>query len=103
MKLEKFSFVELPGQPAEWGVDEFTLGQINLVVGRNAVGKTRLLNVLSSVGRLLSGEMKEVIFSGRYKVYFTDGAKSWDYNLEFDHFDILQESLLYNGKNVMQR
>lgn len=103
MKLEKLSFVEFPGQPSEWKFDDFTLGQINLVVGRNAVGKTRLLNVISSLGKMLTGETKELVYEGRFEAFFSEGLTTWVYDIKYDHSEIKSETLTYNNKNVMQR
>ena len=103
MKLHSLSFVEFAGQPAEWAVERFTLGHTNLIVGRNASGKSRLLNVIASLAKLLCGLTKEVNVSGRYEALFKDGDKSWEYLLEFDNYEILREKLDYNGKDVLQR
>ena len=103
MKLESLSFVEFPGQAGEWKFEHFSLAQINLIVGRNAVGKTRLLNVISNLAKILCGTIQEMGFAAKYQVLFKDMENSWDYLLESDGCEILLEKLLYNGKNMMQR
>lgn len=103
MKLQKFSYVQFGGQPPEWKVDDFILGQINLIVGRNAVGKTRLLNVINHLGKLLSGEIKELDYNGRFEAYFEDGSETWVYDVKYDASEIINETLLYNGNDVMRR
>ncbi len=103
MKLEKLSFIEFPGQPPEWKFDDFTLGQINLVVGRNAVGKSRLLSVISNFGKMLTGEIKEPPYDGRFEAFFTEGQNRWTYDVKYDHSEIVHETLIYNGKDVMKR
>jgi len=91
MKLESLAFTQFPGQPAEWSVEKFTLGQINLIVGRNATGKTRLLNVINSLGILLGGNTKEMRFvSGKYDVLFKEGDNTWDYSFEYDNYEIVR-------------
>lgn len=42
MQLERLSYIQFRGLPTEWNLDGFTLDQINLLVGRNAVGKSRM-------------------------------------------------------------
>lgn len=58
MRLKSVSYSEFLGEPKEWSISDFTLEPINLVVGKNATGKTRTLNVLSGLGKLLSGRQK---------------------------------------------
>ena len=103
MNLESLAFVEDPGKPGEWRFDRFTLSQINLIVGINASGKSRLLNVISSLGKLLSGAIQEMSFAAKYEATFKGNGNSWDYLLESDSQEIVMERLTHNGKNVMQR
>jgi energy-coupling factor transporter ATP-binding protein EcfA2 len=103
MKLDTFAYTELPGQPGEWTVGPFKLGQINLVVGRNAVGKSRLLNTITGLGRFFTGEQKELLGWGKYKVNLQQDPDSWEYEVAFGPSEIESELLLYNGTNVLQR
>ena len=41
-------------QPLEWSIDGLVLGQLNLLVGRNATGKSRTLNVIGCLANILS-------------------------------------------------
>ncbi len=56
MYLRKFSFRENAGQKIEWLIDNVSLGEINLMVGKNSSGKTRTLNALSDLVSMLSGK-----------------------------------------------
>jgi hypothetical protein len=103
MLLESLAFVEFPGTSGAWRIERFTLGRINLLVGRNASGKSRLINVINSLGKLFSGETKEPAFSAKWRVHFREGDDSWDYTLEHDDRDIQREELVYNGANVITR
>ena len=40
MYLQSFTFRENAGQNIEWLIDNVSLGEINLVVGKNSSGKT---------------------------------------------------------------
>ncbi|OCQ93355.1 hypothetical protein BCD67_03710 [Oscillatoriales cyanobacterium USR001] len=54
MKLDIFDFVYNKGLPSEWRVEECRLGQINLIVGKNASGKSRIIMAIYTISQLLS-------------------------------------------------
>ena len=58
MKLERFKYWEKESSGEEWEVEPLTFGQFNLVVGRNATGKTRLLKAIARVAAEVSGESR---------------------------------------------
>ncbi len=49
MRLKSLTYAEYEGRPLEWLLDDLTLGAINLIVGKNAAGKTRTLNVIGAL------------------------------------------------------
>lgn len=59
MILRSLRYSQHENTPNEWNIDSFNLGQINLIVGRNATGKTRTLNVIASLANLISGDQME--------------------------------------------
>lgn len=103
MRLESLEFREYPGQESEWALENLSLGTSNLLVGKNATGKTRTLNVIDSLSRLLTGREKNVFFCGEYHAVFRDGANQWNYDLVFADFNVTVESLHYNGESVLSR
>jgi energy-coupling factor transporter ATP-binding protein EcfA2 len=56
--LRRFTYWEREVTGEEWRVEPLTFGNLNLVVGRNAAGKTRLLKAIARVVGELSGELK---------------------------------------------
>jgi len=54
MKLDIFDFVYNKGLPGEWRVEECRLSQTNLIVGKNASGKSRILRAIYALSELLS-------------------------------------------------
>ena len=58
MKLERFKYWEKEASGEEWEVEPLTFGRLNLVVGRNATGKTRLLKAIARVAAEISGESR---------------------------------------------
>ena len=48
MQLVSISYKEFEGQDQEWTLDKLTLKDRNLLVGKNATGKTRVLNIIGA-------------------------------------------------------
>jgi len=67
MQLKQIEYKEYEGDKREWTLEPASFGQINLIVGKNASGKTRILNVMSGLARLLAGKQQVVFESGDYK------------------------------------
>ena len=55
MKLLRLDYSQWIGQPQMWEVEDLEFQDINLIVGINATGKTRLLNVINNFARIISG------------------------------------------------
>jgi len=53
MKIITYEYSEI--KPADWSINKIKLGQINLVVGDTASGKTRFLNTIFNLGRMVTG------------------------------------------------
>ena len=60
MILNKVNYFENKGKPNYWEIKNVNLGAVNLIVGRNATGKTRLLTLLSSLTRMLTKKARYV-------------------------------------------
>ena len=45
MILKSLNYAQYEGQPKQWRLLHLELGNINLLVGKNASGKSRTLNV----------------------------------------------------------
>ena len=54
MILTHIDFYENKDKDAYWEIRNVHLGMFNLVIGLNATGKTRLLNVISNLVMMLS-------------------------------------------------
>ncbi|MFM7714099.1 MAG: ATP-binding protein, partial [Microcystis sp.] len=58
MKLDQFEYISNRGKPNEWRIDGCQLGNINLIVGKNASGKSRIVKSIYKLSELLSGSEK---------------------------------------------
>jgi len=103
MRLEKLKYSQHENTPAEWKINELTLTNINLIVGRNAVGKTRTINVISGLARLLSEEKKIVWSDGNYEVDFLHEGKRIEYEISYHERSINKEKLTIDDKELLTR
>lgn len=102
MKLTKFNYSEFNDE-REWKIENFTLGNINLIVGDNATGKTRTLNVIGGLSRLVS-EVETLQWSdGNYDVEFEHESKIYKYRLEYHQGKVQSESLTIDSEVVLSR
>lgn len=103
MYLRKFTFTENAGKKTEWLIDNVSLGEINLVVGKNSSGKTRTLNALSDLVSMLRG--KGTLASGPvcYDLLFRNGDSFMRYELEYDPSTIRMERLYMGEELVLER
>jgi energy-coupling factor transporter ATP-binding protein EcfA2 len=56
MKLIDMNYVQWENTPREWRIEGVRLGPLNLLVGNNASGKSRTLNVINGLAKFLAGE-----------------------------------------------
>src|SRR5947208_211494 len=103
MQLDQIAYIQFRGKPAEWGVEGFTLGRINLLVARNATGKSRIINIIANLAKRFFKGDTDFNHPGEYQILFRNGHESWDYTFEFDNYEVLKERLIYNGNDVLQR
>lgn len=106
MRIESIHYSEFKDEPKEWQLADTTLDVINLVVGKNASGKSRLLNVISGLAKMLRGEVKGVYESGHYITSFSSSMHRYRYEIEMKNkvverelFSMDEAVLLDRGKN----
>ena len=90
MKLKSVSYSE-NNNPSSWRLENFELGDINLLVGKNASGKSRSLNVILSLARLLSGRLA-IINSGNFEATFENNGEIFSYVLNISESKIQKET-----------
>lgn len=102
MILLELKFTEHADRPSEWRVD-LPFGHVNLLVGKNATGKTRTLNVINSLAMLMSGDRKEITSTASWDVAFQSGNQRYSYALQIQDSVVVKEDLLIDGEPVLQR
>jgi energy-coupling factor transporter ATP-binding protein EcfA2 len=102
MILESIYYSQYDGTPQEWKLEECTLGMINLIVGENASGKSKLLNVIGNLGNILSGS-RGAFLSANYKAKFDKDRDKVEYILKCEGNTITDERLSINGDTLLTR
>lgn len=74
MKLNAISYEEntIANEKNPWALHSLSFGLHNLIVGRNATGKTRIINVIHNLAKLI--QPSPLIIDGEWSVEFTDDA-----------------------------
>lgn len=103
MELKYLNYHEFRNKPNEWEIKNLTFGLINLVVGRNAVGKTRMINVLSGLAKLLSHKGKIEYKEGNYQAIFQDKSETVNYTLQYEDNAIVEEILKIGNQELLIR
>jgi AAA15 family ATPase/GTPase len=103
MILRKFKYVEYAGTPYQWSLDGLILKHINLLVGKNATGKTNAITKIAWLGNMLAGFQPQLLNSGNYDVEFEDDTGTYQYKLNLLNQTVLYEELLINDKLIFNR
>ncbi len=101
MSLISIKYAEHEGQPKNWEFDGLRLGNVNLIVGMNASGKTRTLNVLNGVAGFVSGQRS--LSSMKCNAVFADGESLMRYTVRIDDTRIVRERLTRDGETLLRR
>ena len=102
MRLRSVSFTEFERRDQEWRLDGLTLGPINLLVGKNAAGKSRALNVISGLANHLAGLLPPGL-SGLYDVHFDHEGQNLHYQLRYEETEVLEERFSVDSRVMLER
>ena len=116
MNLKAIKFCRFQGEINEWsiegklinGVDNqwVTFENINLIVGKNATGKSRMVDVLRRIADLVSGEIKitDLEYSSAiFELNFENNKEKLCYFLEFKDNKVIQEKLSIDNNPKLDR
>jgi len=102
MIIKSIEYSQYDDSPNQWRLEHCSLGTINLVVGENASGKSKILNIIANLGSLLSGA-RRVFLSGNYEVDFDLDGEPLTYTLRCYRGAIAEESLQIGRKKMLSR
>jgi len=84
-------------------MDEIDFCKVNLLVGKNATGKSRVLHVVWSLSNILAGRQSQPLSSGIYVAEFELGHGTYNFTLECRDNCVVKEELSVNGVVVLSR
>ncbi len=102
MSLVKLSYSEYKDQARYWEVRDATFSDINLIVGKNSSGKSRLLSVINSFAKLLSGQHKP-FESCKFSTIIKLNGREFSYDIAFENGAIVNERLLVDNDEKLVR
>jgi len=119
MNLKALKFCRFQGLPNEWSIEgrpidgqfnqPLTLDNVNLIVGKNASGKSRTIDAIRHIADLLSSDIKlSQLYmlgygSAEYSMEFTEGDDLFLYYINFTEGKIIDEILTVNGDEKLNR
>jgi energy-coupling factor transporter ATP-binding protein EcfA2 len=102
VRLKSVKYAEWEDTPQEWTLDSLSLADINLVVGKNASGKSRTLNIINALAKHLAGGNK-LPLSGNYDAEFRWDTRIIRYELRFEDEKVLAEKYSLDGEILLDR
>lgn len=103
MFIKSIKYCQHEGEPGEWELDKFELEKINLLVGKNASGKTRTINILFALSNLVSIDRKLKFKTGDYLMVFDDNGKLVEYILKYEGGNVIKEVFKVDSVEKMTR
>ncbi len=109
MRLISIDYSEFSDTTYRWDATDFSLIDVNLIVGKNASGKSRLLRLITGLARFITGAVDPAnILSGQYKVIFSElhkNARQFKiiYEISINDGRILFEKLTVDGTLKLDR
>ena len=97
MLLTKINYREFPDNEKNnyWELKDLVLGQSNLIVGKNATGKTRTVNLASGLAQIINSQK---LNNGEFEVEFnTDDNKKFVYELKQIDGKAIYEKIIFDG------
>ncbi len=103
IQLISIKYSERSGTPNEWVLDQVPLSKVNLIVGKNATGKTRTLNIIAGLARLLTATPRFMVADGSYDVLFDNDGVKLRYTINIEDSKVKVEKYFIADKNVLSR
>lgn len=103
MQIISFKYREFWDHPHAWEVTEFSLSPMNLIVGRNASGKTRVINTIAFLAQFLRTGVISSWNSGDWEVKFLHNSDIYCIRLTIELEKVSYEEIFVNNTLVLRR
>lgn len=116
MILKELKYTRFEGESFEWSIQgkphtganypSVSFGQINLIVGKNATGKSKTIMTVRQLADLFSGKVdlsKLIFHSAKYEICFKNGNGDIKYLLEYTNGKVIKERLDIADVNKINR
>ncbi|MBE9144242.1 ATP-binding protein [Planktothrix mougeotii LEGE 06226] len=107
MKLDIVEYIENEGLPSQWSIEGCQLGYINLIVGKNATGKSRILKAINILADLLADREKIKSSSNKrqWNLIFNayEPEEKIEYTLIIDQGQVTLENFYIGSKTYLER
>ena len=103
MLLTHLTYSQDRDAPKHWEIQDVALGKINLIVGKNAVGKTRMMNVLKNVARQICGKITRLLNGKTELIFSKEHGEKYVYHLDIVNREVEAERFVIDGKIVLDR
>ena len=101
MQVKTLKYKQFEGSEEFWDLKEISFERINLLVGKNAAGKSKTLSVINSFSNIL-GENKSLPFTeGNYEIMFQGETKTYQYILNYHEGIISKEYLTDDSQSIL--
>jgi hypothetical protein len=103
MRLKSISYNEYYSSNGTnpWELKELPLGVLNLIVGKNATGKTRIIHLINNLARLIKTQQ---VLNGAWITSFTDHSGNiFEYSLSYEDGKISKEQIRINNEKKLER
>lgn len=103
MQLLSVQYFEYPNSPKEWTLEKTVLQPSNLIVGKNATGKSRFAKIIWGLSRLLTGDQRDLYGTAHYQIELEIDNRHFNYKLDIEKKAIQSESLTVDGVEKFSR
>jgi energy-coupling factor transporter ATP-binding protein EcfA2 len=103
MQLQQFDYIERTGEDKQWEIQGFSLDNVNLIVGKNATGKSRILSKVHLLAGLLANKITPGGIFGGGKITAHFSGTSTVYTIQIADQEVICEQLVIDGKVLLDR
>lgn len=107
MKLQSISFIRInTNDKSSWKYDDLNFDNINLIVGQNSAGKSRIIRTVFALSELITynniNTLPEIKFHWN-AIFKTDNNKIYNYEIIYQNNHVLLEKLTIGEELVILR